>query len=284
MDYGLLSGLAEGIKQGTASYQDARRNRLAEEQALDERKARVTRDAQDQQFKEKTLLHQENTLKQNETLEREKMQNAIKLKSMETSRRNFMDPKEALAYSKALKDQQDPYNQLPKAGQLIADEEIKTYSKRQGAVDKLGGALAQLKDPKLPDDQKVVIGQGVLKLLNDPEMSDAIGVDEAKRIGAYLETWSLTRPGSTFGRDLPRFTSQVQNKLDLVKRIQGESGQRLSQKGLLQTGADVAQAPRDQQIDSFAKANGLSYEQANQLVESRKMKAVAPRPGANNGG
>jgi hypothetical protein len=176
----------------------------------------------------------------------------------------------------------DPYQKMPAMDKVLAEEEVKTYAKRQGAVDKLSSAMKQLEDPKMPEDQKVTVGQGILKLLNDPEVSDAVGVDEVKRIGAYLERFSLSRAGSMFGRDLPRFTSQVQNKLDLVKNMQSQSKERLQQKGLLQT---VDQGPvQDPQIAKYAQEYGMTYGQAQALINERKSKAVKNTTSGASGG
>lgn len=253
MDYGLLTGLAEGIKQGTASYSQARQNRLAEEDALEKRKAAVAQAEQERSFKQEQLGLERQKLDQEAILAREKMANELKMKKSGL----LYDPKEALAFNKAQKEANDPYNKLSKAEQLIADEELKTFSKRQGSVDKLSTAISQLESKDIPDDEKVVIGQGILKLLNDPEVSDAIGKDEAERIGAYLQQFSLTRPGSTFGRDLPRFTSQVKNKLALAKGTQEQSRKRLEEKGLLQSKSGLVSSlsPEDEQAMAWAKAN-----------------------------
>lgn len=244
MDFGLLSGLAEGIKQGTQSYSAARQNRLAEEEALERRKQASAQLAQTQSNQDRQFGLEQEKFKAEGLLARDKMAQDLKIKQMEMSKAKTMDPKAALDFNEASKKANDPYNRLPKADQMVADEEIKLYTKRQGAVDKLGGAVSQLEDPNIPEDQKVIIGEGILKMLNDPEMSDAVGADEAKRIGAYLQQFSLTRPGSTFGRDLPRFTSQVKNKLDLSKKTQGDSKARLQQKGLLTDGLLQAKESR----------------------------------------
>lgn len=55
MDYGLIGGLAEGIKQGTQSYQDARRQRLAEDQVLEDRKNRLAQQDKENQMRQATL-------------------------------------------------------------------------------------------------------------------------------------------------------------------------------------------------------------------------------------
>lgn len=102
------------------------------------------------------------------------------------------------------------------------------------AMDK---ALDQLSDPNKSDEEKVKAGQGLLKLLNSAEGSDAVGAEEAKRIGDYLEfaMGNFTGPGSMrVGRDLPGFVNQVKNYSSLLgERIIGnEQGLNAIKKGI----------------------------------------------------
>jgi hypothetical protein len=251
LDYGLLGGFAEGLKSGVQSYQQARQDKRRQEQEAADRALRAQQFETEQDWKNK-----------NWELEKEKLKSEQGFKERELG----IKAKEANVKTAGLLN--DPYQRMPKMDQQLAEEEVKLYSKRQGAVDKLGAAMTQLEDPKISDDQKVVIGQGVLKLLNDPEASDAIGKDEAERIGAYLQQFSLSRPGSTFGRDLPRFSAQVKNKLELVKNIQNQSKERLQQKGLLQS---VGSGPsEDPQIAAWARQHGLGYAQAAAIIQQRQ--------------
>lgn len=65
---------------------------------------------------------------------------------------------------------------------------------------------------KLPDDQKVAAGRQLLKTLNSTEGADAIGTEEAKRLGSKLE-YALGNLFNSnpvqFGRDLPGFKDQA---------------------------------------------------------------------------
>lgn len=66
----------------------------------------------------------------------------------------------------------------------------------------------------LPDDQKLSAGRQLLKTLNSPEGADAIGVEEANRLGSRLEyaLGNFTNSNPTqFGRDLKGFKEQAQN-------------------------------------------------------------------------
>jgi hypothetical protein len=82
----------------------------------------------------------------------------------------------------------------------------------------MDSALQILEDPKIPEDQKVKTGQGLYKLLNSAEGADAVGAEEAKRIGSYLEyhLGNFTQPGAFIGRDVPGFVGQIKNYSGLL--------------------------------------------------------------------
>ncbi len=120
-------------------------------------------------------------------------------------------------------------------------------TKRQAGIDELSFGVSQLEDPNKTPEEKVLIGEMLLKKLNDPVFSDAVGAEEVKRLGSYLQQFSLSRPGSTFGRDLPNFTKQVRNKADLLSQTQQASENRLGgitgQRPAVQNQTPVAPPP-----------------------------------------
>jgi hypothetical protein len=66
----------------------------------------------------------------------------------------------------------------------------------------------------LSDDQKVVAGRQLIKTLNSTEGADAVGVEEANRLGSKLEfaMGNLFNSNPTqFGRDLEGFKEQATN-------------------------------------------------------------------------
>jgi hypothetical protein len=72
----------------------------------------------------------------------------------------------------------------------------------------------------LPDDQKLARGRQMLKVLNSSEGADAVGTDEAKRLGSKLEFafGNFTNGNPTqFGRDLKGFKEQA---LGTMKALQ----------------------------------------------------------------
>lgn len=81
----------------------------------------------------------------------------------------------------------------------------------------------------LPDDQKLARGRQMLKVLNSSEGADAVGTDEAKRLGSKLEFafGNFTNGNPTqFGRDLEGFKEQALGTMKaLQKSIDDNEGQ-----------------------------------------------------------
>lgn len=97
-----------------------------------------------------------------------------------------------------------------------------------GVKSAMDEALKILSDASVSEDQKIKTGQGLFKLLNSAEGSDAVGAEEAKRIGSYLEfnLANVTQPGAFFGRDVKGFTDQVKNYSKLLgdRIVKNEQG------------------------------------------------------------
>lgn len=96
----------------------------------------------------------------------------------------------------------------------LSEDNVKLANVRNG----MAAALSKLEDQGLSEEDKIKVGQGILKLLNSAEGADAVGAEEAKRIGSYLEykIANFTQPGSFIGRDLDKFTDQVRNNANLL--------------------------------------------------------------------
>jgi len=94
---------------------------------------------------------------------------------------------------------------------------------------------------KLDEDQRIISGRQLLKTLNSTEGADAIGSEEAKRLGGLLEfqMFNVRNPGPLFGRDVEGFKTQAGNISQAIggaieanqKQIQGITGN-LSGRGL----------------------------------------------------
>lgn len=98
---------------------------------------------------------------------------------------------------------------LDQVGKL-ADKNAQLFNIKSG----IEATVSALDDPNLSEDLKIVQGMNALKILNSAEGSDAVGVEESKRLGSLLEfkIANLTGPGSFVGRDLGLFTEQLKNK------------------------------------------------------------------------
>jgi hypothetical protein len=120
----------------------------------------------------------------------------------------------------------------------------------------------------LPEDQKVTQGRQLLKTLNSVEGSDAIGAEEAKRLGARLEysMGNFTNSNPTqFGRDVPGFAEQardtakaigtaVKSNQALIDEAYGRTGQTPDQSSVQKTPAQLAKEELERR--RAAKAGG----------------------------
>ncbi len=124
-----------------------------------------------------------------------------------------------LKYDKAKK----ALAKVDKTPSSLADKtEIRTLAaaqaKKKSILNQIQGYQAQFKAAKTEDD-KIRIGRMMLKTLNSTEGADAIGVEEAKRLGDALEfqIFNLLQPGPMFGRDLKGFDTQITHTADSIK-------------------------------------------------------------------
>lgn len=106
---------------------------------------------------------------------------------------------------------------LPEAEKIERNDIVKQQVKKKTIRNQIGSYLEQFRNAASPDDQ-VRIGRQMLKVLNSTEGADAIGVDEAQRLGNALEfqLFNMTGPGPMFGRDLDGFERQVQATMNSI--------------------------------------------------------------------
>jgi hypothetical protein len=124
----------------------------------------------------------------------------------------------------------------------LNDTNAKVFAVKSG-IDQ---ALAQLDNPNLSDEEKLKVGQETLKLLNSAEGADAVGAEEAQRLGSKLEfamgNFFNGNP-TQFGRDIPGFADQLRN-----------NSQRLA--GRIKSNEDAANlAMSGQSLSSIANGN-----------------------------
>ena len=89
---------------------------------------------------------------------------------------------------------------------------------KQGISDAIEYEIGVLDDSSIDEYVKRASAQNILKILNSAEGKDAVGVEESKRLGQFLE-FQLNpvkgfATGRLFGTDLPRFVDQIQIKKD----------------------------------------------------------------------
>lgn len=115
---------------------------------------------------------------------------------------------------------QTPHKQfenLPKDKQLTIEELAKKNANKISIRNQINAALAGW--DKLSPDQQVATGRQLIKTLNSTEGADAVGAEEAKRLGGKLEfamgNFFNSNP-TQFGRDLPGFKEQAKNVSDNI--------------------------------------------------------------------
>lgn len=108
----------------------------------------------------------------------------------------------------------DPINTLPDDKKKQVAKLSDMVGTNVGVANSLAAELDSFRNAKTEDD-KIRVGQGMLKLLNSAIGPDAVGAEEAKRVGAALEyqVFNVRQPGPVFGRDLPGFEAQIENKI-----------------------------------------------------------------------
>lgn len=114
------------------------------------------------------------------------------------------------ATAKATATPKIPETPREKLQNKLIEKDAEVYQKRIQGLQKLDGGLQSLDEAKSAGEV-VQIGQSLLKTLNDPENSDAVGAEEVKRLAAELQPFGLMTPGKLIqvGRDLPAFKERV---------------------------------------------------------------------------
>lgn len=135
------------------------------------------------------------------------------------------------------------FENVPKDKQVQVEKLSGKVADRKQIKSDLDSALTQLDDPKLSEDEKLIVGREIIKTLNSTQGQDAVGAEESKRLASLLEYKILPRigePGNTFGRDVKLFTTQVRNNAARVGKsaetMQAEVDGLLGRGGLLKSG------------------------------------------------
>jgi len=128
------------------------------------------------------------------------------------------------------------FAKLPTENQEMIKDLAKKNVNLISIQNEIKTALKILTDPAVSEDQKIVQGKGLLKTLNSTQGADAIGAEESKRLGSFLEykIANFRDPGSFIGRDLDKFIEQtaltadklegtISQNVDLIKQFRGKT-------------------------------------------------------------
>jgi hypothetical protein len=153
----------------------------------------------------------------------------------------------------------------------LVEKDAEVYQKRLQGLQKLDGGLKSLDDATTAE-QIVQIGQSMLKTINDPENSDAVGVDEAKRLADELQSWSILGPGGLLriGRDLPGFKQRVKLLRDRLYNTANTQYKTINQKT-----PDLVDPPPTYDATTGAAPKGRSVEEID--AEIARIKAEKAR-------
>jgi hypothetical protein len=107
----------------------------------------------------------------------------------------------------------------------FAQEEIKILANKSAnkidIASQMDSELKKFKEAYEKGDQTQALkaGEGMLKLLNSAQGSDAVGAEESERLGSLLkyQIFNFTGSGNFFGRDLEGFYEQVSSKSNALK-------------------------------------------------------------------
>lgn len=167
------------------------------------------------------------------------------------------------------------FENLPKDKQIQIEKLSGKISDRKQIANDIDAALAQLDDPKLTSDQKIMVSRELAKTLNSSQGADAIGSEEAKRLLGLIDfkVFNVTEPGSMFGRDLGMFTEQVRNNRNRLTESLGSSQRQIDE----MMGRAPGLVPPGVYVDA-SKAAGAAPNQNAITLDSFTPRANAAAP------
>lgn len=195
---------AELTQQNTEFNQGISReqqNRLARAQKLSEEQQAFNRDITKQQ---QTRLDQstDSTLATQALNRRIAREQEDRLQAAQAWARDPANPANQAKSNKLAEEDKTQINTLARS----AANKTAIYNQLQAAGDKFDQAVNAGNT-----DLAVTLGRQMLKTLNSTEGADAVGAEEAKRLGGLLEykIGNIFEPGSFVGRDLDMFGEQI---------------------------------------------------------------------------
>lgn len=130
---------------------------------------------------------------------------------------------------------------LPAEEQEVVKNLAKKNADKISIANQITSTIKILDDPKVSREQKITQGRQMLKVLNSTQGQDAVGAEEAKRLGSYLEAsiginWDSPRAFGDFGINLEGFKQQAkltnQAIIDSINANQSEIQKRYAQYGI----------------------------------------------------
>jgi hypothetical protein len=218
-NYGLLTNMAQGIREGLIQYQAAKNNNRQ-----NMNKGLIPKKDADGNIigfdKDPTYKKPGSALAE-----------AVALLGMQNTK-STIEERDRKAVDDAEK-KASPAHQftlLPKETQIQIEDLAKKIGGRTSIGSSLQAGLDKINDPSLSQEQKLITGKQMIKTLNSTEGQDAVGAEESKRLASLLEYhfFNFTEPGPAFGRaPIESFGEQVKNKISELasskKALQGET-------------------------------------------------------------
>ena len=242
-----MSGLQKFFSDSFKSKKDMERARLDREAA----DAQLDREYKRSQIGLNEASVKEKTLPWDQTREAQAYKSKLQLEKEQKSN-----------------DMQNSLNQ--EAQKKIVGNNVQLSNVRNAMAE----ALTKLEDKNLPEDQKIKVGQSLFKLLNSAEGADAVGAEEAKRLGSYLEyqKGNFTDPGAFWGRDVNGFTDQVRNYRDV---LDGRIRRNEEMANGLRQGKSFSELTQQPQIPApvVQKIQSMTPEQKQQRLMELRQKA-----------
>lgn len=195
-------------------------------------------------------------------------------KVTETGTQEAATTREKQEQFKPLKPIVPPSVKLQPHHKKMVDKFSESYANQTGTAIALETLLQQISDPKIPKDLAIQAGLDSLKILNSIEGRDAVGVEEANRVGRFLQfniIPNLTRPGPAFGRSMDLFKKQVENAAQRA-RTRAASTQKEIEKimGQYGDGANAMPAPSAVAAPKASRSAADIQKEIDELEKGRK--------------
>jgi hypothetical protein len=139
-----------------------------------------------------------------------------RLADIDRSKEEMAIKRESLALQrdqlKTLKNQ-TAFKMMPEDQKIMVEKFAGEKAKLFPIVNQFDQYISQLENPNLSESEKIQIGLQSMKLMNSPTNPDAVGAEEVKRIGSYLNPapQPFGPKGWAVGVDLAGFTEAVKN-------------------------------------------------------------------------